>query len=69
MKLERQSILGNTVTGYKMVETPPIPGAAEQPNFPEVVSNTPQESIAGVLLERLENESAKVGSRNGCEKV
>jgi hypothetical protein len=66
MKLERQSILGNTVTGYKIVDTPAIPSATEQPNVPEV-SNTPLEDIAGILFERLENESAKVGSRNGSE--
>lgn len=65
MKLERQSILGNTITGYKVVETPVIPSAAEQPSFPEVTSNTPLDDIAATLLQRLENESARVGARNG----
>ena len=62
MKLERQSIIGNTVTGYKIVETPANPSAFEQTNSPEVVPNTPQDRIAEILLVRLENESAKVGS-------
>jgi hypothetical protein len=65
MKLERQSILGNTVTGYKIVETPAHPNAAEQSNFPEVVSNTPEQDITAILIRRLETESAKIGSRNG----
>ena len=67
MKLERQSILGNTVTGYKIVDTLAIPIAAEQTNTPDVC-NTPPDRIADILFERLESESAKVGSRNGSEQ-
>jgi hypothetical protein len=65
MKLERQSILGNTVTGYKVVDAPAIPVAPGQSNFSETVPNTPPDDIASILLERLENESIKVGARNG----
>jgi hypothetical protein len=68
MKLERQSILGATVTGYKVVDPRAIPSAAEQQDLPEVLSNTAPDDIASILLERLENESIRVGSRNGSNK-
>jgi len=68
MKLERQSILGTTVTGYKLVDTRVIPAAAEQLNFSDTVSNTEPDDIANILLKRLESESIKVAARNGSEK-
>jgi len=45
-----------------------IPSAAEQQDLPEVLSNTAPDDIASILLERLENESIRVGSRNGSNK-
>lgn len=63
MDFERHSILGNTVVGYKMVETSISSKAAEQSKMPDVPSDTPTSDVARILLRRLEDESNRIAAR------
>lgn len=65
MKLERQPILGNTITGYKLVDNTGLAKVVEQRNLPDVATDTAPNDVSRVLLRRLEDESNKLAANNG----